>query len=177
MDAKGVEMKSIFLLVCILVLSTTSFAQTRSRTTRRGTQSSKTKPAASQAATEVKTEGATRVANQIKNLTTFLYLLGGVAKDLDAQEAASRSGSSSPTQERNKTKIKSTFENFRVGLENLENYFSSTPELRPYYVKLLGSADEAATAENQVAAGHVDQAGHTLLNVVNRLADLLVFMR
>lgn len=171
-------MKRLIVPICLLLLSTCIFAQSRSRTTRRGTQSSRaSKTATSQAATQVKIEGATRVATQIKNLTTFLYLLGGVAKDIDAQDAASRSGQGSPTIERNKAKLKSTFEDFRVGLDNLEIYFRSTPELEPYYVKLVGSASGAATAEDQAAAGHTDQAGHTLLGVVNRLADLLVAMR
>ncbi len=170
-------MKRLIVPICLLLLSTSIFAQSRSRTTRRGTQSSRTKPAASPAAAQVKIEGATRVATQIKNLTTFLYLLGGVAKDIDAQDAASRSGQNSPTIERNKAKLKSTFEDFRVGLDNLEIYFRSTPELEPYYVKLVGSASGAATAEDQAAAGHTDQAGHTLLGVVNRLADVLVAMR
>ena len=170
-------MKSIFLLVCILVLSTTSFAQTRSRTTRRGTQSSKTKPTASQAATEVKTEGATRVANQIKNLTMFLYLLGGVAREVEALDAAAKSGQVSPTNERNKAQLKASFEDFRVGLDQLEIYFRSTPELQPYYVKLAGSASGAASAEDQASAGHFIQAGRTLIGVVGRLADVLVAMR
>ena len=170
-------MKSIFLLVCILVLSTTSFAQTRSRTTRRGTQSSKTKPAASQATTEVKTEGATRVANQIKNLTTFLYLLGGVAREVEALDAAAKSGQAAPTNERNKAQLKASFEDFRVGLDQLEIYFRSTPELQPYYVKLAGSASGAASAEDQASAGHFIQAGRTLIGVVGRLADVLVAMR
>jgi hypothetical protein len=170
-------MKRLIVPICLLLLSTSIFAQSRSRTTRRGTQSSRTKPAASAAASQIKIEGATRVATQIKNLTTFLYLLGGVAKDIDAQDAASRSGQGSPTIERNKAKLKSTFEDFRVALDNLEIYFRSTPELEPYYVKLVGSASGAATAEDQAAAGHTDQAGHTLLGVVNRLADVLVAMR
>jgi len=166
-------------LICVLLFSTAALAQTRSRTTtRRSTQSSKTqKPSAQQAGMEVKTAGATKVADQIKNLTTFLYLLGGVAKEMDAQEAASKSGQGSPTIERNKAKLKSAFEDFRVGLDQLEIHFRNTPELQPYYVKLVGSASGAATAEDQANAGHAGQAGHTLLTVVNRLADLLVAMR
>ena len=74
-------------------------------------------------------------------------------------------------------KITSYFEDVRVGLENLETYFSSNSDLRPYYGKLLGSADAAATAKTQAATGHVDQAGHTLLNVVNQLTDVLAVLR
>lgn len=169
----------IMAFACLLLLPVTTLAQTRSRTTtRRGTSSSKTpKASATQAGAEVKTEGATKVANQIKNLTTFLYLLGGVAKEMDAQEATSKSGQGSPTIDRNRAKLKSTFEDFRVGLDQLEISFRNTPELQPYYVRLVGSASGAATAEDQASAGHADQAGHTLLTVVNRLADLLVAMR
>lgn len=167
-------------IALVLIIPAVALAQSRSRTTRRGTTSSKTtKPPATDTAAvaTVKTEGATRVATQIKNLTTFLYLLGGVAKDLDTQAAAARSGSSSPTQERNMAKIAGNFEDFRVGLDALEIYFSSTSELRPYYSKLLGCADIAATAKSQAATGHVDQAGHSLLTVVGQLTDLLVLMR
>ena len=64
-----------------------------------------------------------------------------------------------------------------MGLDNLEIYFRNSPELEPYYVKLVGSASGAATAEEQAAGGHVEQAGHTLLAVVNRLTDVLVAMR
>jgi hypothetical protein len=175
----GVNMKKVIVSMCVLVvLSTAAFGQTRSRTTRRGTQTSKTaKPVPSDTVVAVKAEGATRIATEIKSLTTFLYLLGGVAKDLDAQTAAAKSGTSSPTQERNVAKITANFEDFRVGLESLETYFSSTSELRPYYAKLLGSADTAASAKSQAATGHVDQAGHTLLSIVNRLTDILATMR
>ena len=167
-------MKHILVLVCLLLLSVAAPAQTRSRTTsKRATPSAKP----SQGNAEAKTTGATKVANQIKNLTTFLYLLGGVAKNLEALDAAAKSGQPSPTTERNKATLKASFEDFRVGLDQLEIYFRNTPELQRYYVKLVGSAAGAADAEAQAAAGHFDQAGRTLLGVVNRLTDVLVAMQ
>lgn len=169
-------MKKILILVCLILLSTTALSQTRSRTTKRGTSAAKTSKTASPPASAAKTEGAAKVANQIKNLTTFLYLLGGVAKNLEAMDAAAKSGQASPTNERNKAQLKASFEDFRVGLDQLEIYFRSTPELQPYYVKLAGSAAGAADAEAQAAAGHFDQAGRRLLGVVSRLTDVLVAM-
>ena len=168
----------IMAFACLLILPVTTFAQTRSRTTRRGNTSAKTsKPSPTQATAEVKSDGATKVANQIKNLTTFLYLLGGVAKNLEAMDAAAKSGQSSPTTEKNKATLKASFEDFRVGLDQLEINFRSTPGLQPYYVKLAGSAAGAADAEAQAAAGHFDQAGRKLLAVVSRLTDVLVAMQ
>src|SRR5215471_4709160 len=91
-------MKRIFVLVCILLISTTALAQTRSRRTTKGTQSKASKASAEQAATAAaKADGATRVANQIKNLSRFLYLLGGVAKGIEDLDRAAKSGGGSPT--------------------------------------------------------------------------------
>jgi len=172
-------MKKLIVPICILLFSTSALAQTRSRTTKRGKQSSKT--SSQQASLEAKTVGATKVADQIKNLTRFLYLLGGVAKGIEDLDASARTNQGSPTalqqNEQNKAKLRSTFQDFRVGLDQLEIFFRSTPELEQYYLKLAGSAAGAATAEDQAAAGHFDQAGRTMLSVVNRLTDVLLAMR
>ena len=162
-----------------LLLPAAALGQTRSRTTKR-TATSKTSTSIDTQANAIRTEAANRVANQIKNLTAFLYLLGGVAKSIEQIDIAAKSDSSSPAvqqNEQNKTKLRSTFTDFRVGLDALEIYFRSTPGLQGYYVKLVGSASGAADAEAQAAAGHFDQAGRTLLGVVNRLTDVLVWMR
>ena len=175
-------MRIVLVLACILTLSTAAFGQTRSRTTRRGTQTSRTaKPEPTSAVSQVKIDGATKVAEQIKNLTRFLYILGGVARGIEDVDLAAKNNQASPTalqtNEQNKAVVKTSLENVRVGLDQLEIYFRSTPELQGYYVKLVGSASGAANAEAQAAAGHFDQSGRTLLTVVNRLADVLVLMR
>ena len=172
-------MKNILVLVCLLLLSTTALSQTRSRTTRRGTQSAK--PTAQQASAEAKTTGATKIADQIKTLTRFVYLLGGVAKGIEEVDAAARKNEASPAalqqNEQNKATVKNSLRNVREGLDQLEIYFRVTPGLLDYYLKLAGSASGAADAEDQAAAGHFDQAGRTMLGVVNRLTDVLLVMR
>jgi type II secretory pathway pseudopilin PulG len=169
----------IMAFACLLILPVTTLAQTRSRTTRRRTQSAK--PSAQQASAEAKTTGATKVADQIKNLTRFVYLLGGVAKGIEQVDEAARKNEASPTalqqNEQNKATVKTSLRNVREGLDQLEIDFRGTPGLLDYYLKLAGSASGAATAEDQAAAGHFDQAGRTLLGVVNRLTDVLLEMR
>ena len=174
-------MKVIVTIVSILLLSTAVFSQSRSRTTKRPAPSAKTtKTAEEQAVALARSTGATKVADQIKNLTRFLYLLGGVAKQIEELDVAARSNQGSATvlqqNEQNKARLRSTFQDFRVGLDQLEIHFRSTPGLESYYLKLAGSASGAATAESHAAAGRFDQAGRTLLGVVNRLADVLVAM-
>jgi len=171
-------MKTILILVCVLLLSTTALGQTRKRSTRSSTPSKTTKAADAEmaAAATVKTEGATKVANQIKNLTTFLYLLGGVAKSIESLDAAAKTGQAAPTVEKSKVQLRQSFTDFRVGLDALEVHFRNTPALQPYYTKLAGSASGAADAEALAAAGRFSDAGRTLVTVVGRLADVLVAM-
>src|ERR1044071_3757113 len=171
-------MKKIIAGICIVIsLSTAAMAQTRNRrTTKHPATTSKTTTSTADASAAVRTEGATKVATQIKNLSTFLYLLGGVVRGIEAIDAAAKDGQTSPTNEKNKVQLRSTFTDFRVGLDAMEVYFRSTPELQPYYTKLVGSASGAATAEQQAASGQFNQAGKTLLGVVGRLADVLVAM-
>lgn len=170
----------IFAVICLLVCSITGASQTRSRTTRRGSGAKPSTTSSDQAAA-IRSEGASKVAIQIKNLSAFLYLLGGVARGMQELDAAAKSGNASPAavqqNEQNKAKIKASFEDFRVGLDNLETYFNSTPGLKSYYLKLAGSAEGAANAENLAAAGQFDRAGRSLLDVVNRLTDTLAIMR
>ena len=166
------------LLLAIITLSpTTSFSQTRKRTT---TKTSSRSNVAKKTA-EVQLQGATRVADQIKVLTKFIYLLGGVAKGIESVDEAVRRNQASPAileqTQRNKAVVRNSIQSLREALDKLEIDFRSTPELERYYIKLAGVADGAATAEQQAAANQFDQAGRTLLGVVNRLTDVLLLMR
>jgi hypothetical protein len=154
----------------------TGVAQTRKRTTSRSGRSS-AKPKAS----EVQLEGATRIADQIKKLTKFIYVLGGVAKGLESMDdSANRNEASQSILEqakRNKLIVRTSIQTVREGLDKLELDFRTTPELERYYIKLAGVAAGAANAEDQAAANQFDQAGRTLLDVVSRLTDALLEMR
>ena len=169
----------VLAFVVLLALPLTAAAQTRARTTsKKGTQPKTSLPPVNPAA---KSDGAMKVANQIKNLTRFLYLLGGVAKGIEQVDEAVRKNEASPAvvqqNNQNKETVKTSLQNVREGLDQLEIYFRGTPELQVYYLKLAGSASGAAAAEDQAATGHMDQAGRTLLGVVNRLTDVLLVMR
>jgi hypothetical protein len=171
-------MKKVIITICaLLVLTTTALGQTRKRSSSAPAKTTKAADVETAAAAAAKTEGATKIANQIKNLTTFLYLLGGVARNIETMDAAAKAGQASPTNEKNKAQLRASFEDFRVGLDALELHFRSTPALQPYYTKLIGSASGAADAEAQAAAGQFNNAGRTLIVVVGRLTDVLVAMR
>jgi hypothetical protein len=169
---------TITLLATLLLASSSALGQTRSR-------SSKPKPPTAaqqtQRAAQVRTQGAQRAAEQVKNLARFTYLLGGISSTIAAVDDAAKRNEVSPAglqqTEQRKATVKTSFRGFREGLDKLEIDFRSTPELQPYYIKLAGVAAGAATAEEQANANQFDAAGRTLLNVINRLADVLVIMR
>jgi uncharacterized FlaG/YvyC family protein len=164
------------LIGTLIFLPSTSFAQTRKRTTAKSSRTAST-PKAS----EIQREGAARVAEQIKNLTKFIYVLGGVAKGLEGVDDAAKRNESSPAivaqTERYKEQVRSNIQTMREAMDKLEIDFRTTPELQRYYISLAGVAESAATAEDQAAANKFDQAGRSLLAVVNRLTDVLLAMR
>ncbi len=163
------------LIATLFLFPVTGFSQTRKRTTRstRSTSTSK--------GSEIKLDAAKRVADQIKILTRFLYLLGGVAKGLEGvDDAARRNEASQPILDqakRNKATVRTSIQSVREGLDKLEIDFRTTPGLERYYIKLAGVASGAADAEDLANANQFDKAGRTLLEVVNRLTDVLLDLR
>ena len=164
------------MLAAVFVFPVTGFSQTRRRTSR-----AKQPSLAELRAVEVQRHGATRVAEQIKILARFIYLLGGVAKGLEGVDDATRRNEASAAvidqAKQNKATVRASIQSVREGLDKLEIDFRGTPELQRYYIKLAGVAARAATAEDLAAANQFDKAGRTLLEVVNHLADVLLEMR
>jgi len=160
-------------LALLLLAPSTAFSQTRNRSTSRQKPSTSSTAAATQKVAQVRTQGATRVAEQMKLLTKFIYLLGGVTSGIAAVDEAERRKEASPTivqqNQQSKAQVKASIQNFRESLDKLEIDFRATPELQPYYIKLAGVASGAATAEDLAAKNQFDAAGRQLLNVINRL--------
>jgi hypothetical protein len=169
----------MIVLACLIALTASNiFGQTRRRTTT----SRKSRPASTrnQGQAVPTATVAARVAEQIKSIGRFLYLYGPISKELAANEAAlqgNQQSSVAETVQRNKAKLRDAFHNYRVQMDELETTFSGSSELRPFYTKLLGVAASAAQAEEAVAASRYDQAGRSLLDVMNRLTDVLVDMQ
>ena len=117
------------LIASVILLPTTVFSQTRKRTSRAPTRATgATKAANAQQA------GATRVADQIKNLTRFIYLLGGVAKGIEAVTMPSAKKLYHLEQPKKQGQVRSVFKT-STGLGQLEIDFRSTPDCT-YYINL-----------------------------------------
>ncbi len=170
-------MKRLTLAILLtLTISPAVLSQTRKRSS-----AAKPKTPATQPASVARTAGANRVADQIKFLTKFIYLLGGANSNIASVDELVRRNQAGPDaaqrNEQAKQQVRTSILGFREALDKLEIDFRATPELQPYYIKLAGVAAGAATAEQQAANNQFDAAGRSLLGVVNRLADVLVIMR
>ena len=168
----------ILTLICVTLLPAIASAQRRRRSSAKRSAPVAKAPAISPAEIQA---GRQQVAAQIKVLTQFLYLLGGITKGIESADLSARNREASTAaieqNERNKTKVKDSLRNVRAGLDKLETDFHSNPKLASYYTSIAGVARIGETAENQAAANRFDEAGRSLVKAVNQLADALAAMR
>lgn len=160
--------------VCLLSLSSAANAQ------RRRTPVRKTiRPPVVSVTTnisEVKS-GAEKVSTQIKNVSKFIYNLGGVARiieDLDKEIAARKASRNAPElNQKIKRDVLTSIKNLRAGLVALEIEFRTKPALRNYLFQIQGISDMSGRAEDQATAGQFTESGKTLLLVIEKLSDTL----
>lgn len=167
----------LLIAITLLFLSADSFGQRR-RTPAKP-KPMPTTSAAIQSSTELRA-GADKVSVQLKNVTKFLYTLGGIAvriEDLDI-EARSRpiSRAAAETNEENKQKVMQAIRNLRAGISALEVEFRAKPVLGKYLLQMQGITDLSAQCEDLAAAGRYSEAGKPLLLLVERLSDTLAAM-
>ena len=168
----------VLALACVVLSSVAATSQTRKRTTqKRGASTFAEKQQA-----EIRA-GREQIASQIKALTQFLYLFGGISKSIETAEQVNRNheessvGMSAERIEQNKIKVRDSIKSVRAGLDQLESSFRLNPVLQSYYPNVAGVARLAQTAESQAAANSLDQAGRSLITAVNKLTDALVALR
>lgn len=166
------------LFVCILALAMTATAQRKKKTTRKTT----TKPTTTVTTTnnlEIK-NGAEKVSTQLKNVTKFIYILGGVARGIEDADKEAKAGklSKAAVDKNNEFKqsVISSIKNLRAGLAALEVEFRTNAALKPYLLKIDGVTAMCGQAEDLAAAGKLTDSGKVLLVVVEKLSDTLVAM-
>jgi hypothetical protein len=160
-----------FVLIALLTLATGAFGQrTRVKTTE-SIPSSQTN--------EVK-KAEESVAIQIKNVSKFVFVLGGVARgieDIDKEIKAGRASQELRTQNQQfKDDVLSSVRALRAGLVKLEVDFRAKPALRKYLPQIQGISDQSATAEDLAYSGQLVACGKELLLIVEKLVDTLVAM-
>jgi hypothetical protein len=164
-------MKKLTLLLLILVcLNFSANAQRRKKTT--------SKTVSPPVATNEIREGAEKVSIQLKNVSKFIYVLGGIARGIEDIDKEAKAGKISRTiAEKNQTykqNVISSIQGLRAGLIQLESDFRVKPKLRLYLQSIQGITDLTGIAEDQATKGEMVNAGKTLLQVIEKLTDTLV---
>lgn len=124
---------------------------------------------------------ANQVADQLKNVTKFLYIYGKVANGIEFADDQAKRGQVSPNavekNKQSKSAVVTQINGLRAGLDNLTRNFKSNPRLQVQYLKVSYASEAAANAEQLAAAGRFEEAGKALVNVVERLTDAIMSMR
>lgn len=162
-------------VVCGGIANAQKRRTTKTRTPRTTRTSQKPLPAAN--SKELVKTGAEKVSNQIKNLTQFIYLLGGsnvrIGSVTNDEKRGKVTTATKQQIDAGKKGLVLTIQSFKGGLKDLEASFRANDNLKPYLLELTGVADLAQTAEDQAAANQFDAAGRTLIEIVGQLADVL----
>ena len=167
-------LKFAAVFACLLCLGFTAAAQKRKTNNKR----TKTPVALTTVMTtaDIKS-GAEKVSTQIKNVSKFIYTLGGIARvveDLDREIAARKASRNAPElNAKIKQDVIVSLRNMRAGLVALEIEFRTKPALRNYLFQIQGISDMSGVAEDQASNGQLTESGKTLLLVVEKLADTL----
>ena len=167
----------------VFFLSSTADAQKR-RTPRKRTTSSAARTANTSAATanaaktaEIK-NNARKVSDQLKNVTKFTYLLGGIAGGIEQIDKESKtkkiSQSALSLNDANKKKVIQSIRDLRAGIAALEAEFKTNSALQLYNFQIQGVTDMTGRAEDLALSGQFVESGRVLLIVVEKLSDTLV---
>jgi hypothetical protein len=158
----------------LLLTPLENFAQPRQRRAsapKRPTATRGRRPASTAANALALQDGRQRVGEKIKQISNFVYLYGRFSKDFEA--AVGQGGQPDATASALKNRLISSLQDIREGLDGLELHFRTTPELERFSIRLSGVALGAANAEQQASSNRLDAAGRSLLEVINRLTDVL----
>lgn len=162
--------------VCLLLTVCAAADATAQTRTRRSTPQRRRPPATAASRLDQTRFNAQRLelAGLSKDLTRFLYLYGRLSKDLEL--TGSQSGSADATNQTKAGLIRSIGD-MRDRLNQLEGHFRFEEGLRTPYQTLQGVSASAEQAGQQATANRFDQAGRTLLDVANKLTDVLLEMQ
>jgi hypothetical protein len=170
----------LIILIALIGLESTGITQTK----RRSRPRAKTPTPTPTPVIDMRPE-ANQVADQIKNTTRFIYIYAKIANGLEIAEIDMKNPQTSAAAKakilakntQTKDQLVSNINNLRIGLDALARKFQPNPKLTVQYLKLSYAVEETTRAQQQAMAGKWDEAGKTLVNVVERLTDTVTSMR
>ncbi len=112
---------------------------------------------------------------QIKNLSKFISLFGGVASEIEENERKARNNTLTRIQyekhQQAKQAVINSMRNLNLGLTSLEKMLLSNPSLQAGQVRSI--SELSTSALNQAEAGRFTNSGKTLSTLLDTLTDIL----
>jgi hypothetical protein len=171
---------SIFIVVVLIALGAVSQANSLAqpqKSQKRSTRRAKPTPTP---APDMRVE-ASQVAAQIRKVSNFIYIYGKVVNSLEvAEEQAKTDQVSTKAQalnKENKDRLVASIDGLRAEMEEVAKSFQANPRLQVQYLKLSYATEAALDAARLASAGRYNDAGRSLVAVVERLTDTIISMR
>jgi hypothetical protein len=124
---------------------------------------------------------ANKVADQLKNVTKFIYIYGKIANGLEIADEQAKRNETSPTiaakNKQTKESLVANINGLRAGVDTVTKSFQGNPRMQVQSLKISYAAESLATAEQLASAGRFDEAGKSLIIAAERLTDTLTSMR
>lgn len=122
--------------------------------------------------------GAEKVSIQIKNVSKFIYALGGIAKGIEDLDKDTRANAAAKrANEQNKREVIQAIANLQAGLAALEVEFRTSDQLKKHLTVIQGITALSNQSNDLARAGRFSEAGKPLLTVIEKLSDTLVVLR
>ncbi len=116
------------------------------------------------------TDEARLLAEQLKLMNRFLYVYGRISAGLETADDRVE------LTKKNKASAVASIAAFRPAIEKVQVAFEQRPELQRQYLRLGAATDGVNQAEKLAASGQFDKAGRMMIEVAQRLADVLADM-
>lgn len=122
-------------------------------------------------------DAKTKVANQIKNISKFMFILGTTASGLEQTERDMKAGKlnavAKDKHNQFKQQILLSIRNIKAGLSDLETSFRSKPALRNYLLQIQGITELSMQSEDLASTGQFTESGRPFLAIIEKLTDTL----
>lgn len=177
------ERTSIFIAIILIALGATtqapSFAQQKQPQRQRPKKPAAGKPKPTPTP-DLRAE-ASQVATQIKNVANFIYIYGKIVNTLQIDEDQVKRQETSPEIQarikKSKAALIARIRDLRAGMESLASGLEGNPRFQVQYLKLSYAAEASRDAEDLAASGQYEEAGKSLIAIIERLTDTIISMR
>jgi len=162
-------------LALIIVLSVSSSAQKKPGKRRPAKPTPTPTPVV-----DMRTEAA-QVADQIKNVTRFLYIYGKVQNSLEIADEQAKRGQADPKvvadNKKSKDALVVNINGLRAGLNNILKTWEGNTKMQTQSLRLVKAADAIGASEQYAAAGRYKEAADALVIAVERMTDTMISMK